>query len=63
MAELKRYFLDKETLKKKCDELIEFAYSERPTSIRLQVRASVDEVATYNLAINGNIVKEGNLNG
>ena len=62
MSELRRYYLSKEVLKERSAELIDFAYDQEPTRIELVLRASVDEVATFRLSLDGNITREGKLN-
>lgn len=62
MSELRKYFVDKEVLKERCEELIDFAFSQEPTMLELTVNASIDAIATYQLKIDGYITRKGTLN-
>lgn len=62
MAELRRYYVDKEVLKERCCELIDFAYTQELTALDLSISASIDAVAVYELKVNGFITRKGELN-
>ena len=62
MAEPRKYYVDKEVLKERCEELIDFAFTQEPTKIELTINASVDAIATYQLKLDGYITRKGNLN-
>lgn len=62
MAELRRYYVDKEVLKERLNELVDFAYSQEPTRLEINVSAALDEVATYQLKLDGYITRKGTLN-
>lgn len=62
MAELRRYYVDKEVLKERFNELIDFAFLQEPTRLEISINASVDEIATYQLKLDGYITRKGTLN-
>ena len=62
MSEQRRYYVDKEVLKERFNELVDFTYTQEPTMFELTLNASVDAIATYQLKIDGYITRKGNLN-
>lgn len=48
----------KDELKKTCDEIIDFAYGHKPRAIEFNVRATLDEIPTFDMRVEGMILPE-----
>lgn len=62
MSEPRKYYVDKELMKERFNELVDFAWSQEPTRFELTLNASVDAVATYQLKLDGYVSRKGKLN-
>ena len=47
------YTVDKDEMKKTCAEIIDFAFEHKPRAIEFNVRASMDEIPTFDLRVEG----------
>ena len=45
------YAVDKDEMKKTCAEIIDFAFEHKPRAIEFNVRASMDEIPTFDLRV------------
>ena len=47
------YTVGKDEMKKTCAEIIDFAFEHKPRAIEFNVRASMDEIPTFDLRVEG----------